>query len=980
MLGRQQIAGIPTAISELLKNAHDAYADHAKVDLFRQQSLFVLRDDGMGMTREDYEQRWLTLGTESKLGEEFGMQLPERAPGKAVRPILGEKGIGRLAIAAIGPQVLILTRANVASRRNELLGSFINWGLFALPGVNLDEIEIPVWVFPGGTLPDAASVQEMVRIVRENLNGLIGERRFEEGNEIRAQLDGFAVDPAEVEASLGSPSLTSGSGTHFFISPVDDSLLAAIDAPDSDDTAPPLTKMLIGFTNTMTPDHAPPRIVVDFRDHRTPEVVEELISEGEFFTPKEFENADHHIAGTFDEYGQFRGTVAVYGEESSGHIVTWPSHGRRTDCGPFRIDVAVIQGLARESTVPDFEWARMIRKLNRIGGLYIYKDGIRVLPYGNNDYDFLDIERNRTKSASYYYFSFRRIFGVIEIDSVQNAALSEKAGREGFRENSAYRQFRDILKNFFVQIAADFFREGGPQATRYEERRAELDRLERARRKRERLTTSRRAELRGQIEGFFADVESGGPVTAAAGIVANLKNDLAVASAKKDSQQAAAGLMEAESNARRAIAELSDRYRIALPRGVGLPRQLRRDVDYYRDRHAEIQAEVFEPTMIEVEKAIVDAEVDSKVRIARQLRFERALQAVAESGRRDVQSESREAQNAAHETEAKVADVARQSVADIARTVQDVLSEASSRDVTLLSDEEFVRERTRLEGKIVGSVEEHRRLLSAIAAQLRMVSPEQPGVDGQLTELDATEALEEEVLALRERSEADLELAQLGMAIQVITHEFDASIRAVRNGLRELNAWADANDDLRGLYERLRTSFEHLDGYLTLFTPLQRRLYRKPVRIVGGDVHKFLRDLFEERLKRHEVDLRATSKFRRHSLVAYPSTFYPVFVNLVDNAIFWLSRSKQPRVIELDAADGAMLVSDTGSGVPDRDRESIFELGFTRKPSGRGMGLYISRDVLARAGYSLALVERPDWPGATFRIGPTPGVGTDADG
>ena len=32
MLGRQQIAGIPTAISELFKNAHDAYATRVEAD------------------------------------------------------------------------------------------------------------------------------------------------------------------------------------------------------------------------------------------------------------------------------------------------------------------------------------------------------------------------------------------------------------------------------------------------------------------------------------------------------------------------------------------------------------------------------------------------------------------------------------------------------------------------------------------------------------------------------------------------------------------------------------------------------------------------------------------------------------------------------------------------------------------------------------------------------------------------------------
>ena len=45
MLGRQQIAGIPTAISELFKNAHDAYADRVEVDYYRRDGLFVLRDE-----------------------------------------------------------------------------------------------------------------------------------------------------------------------------------------------------------------------------------------------------------------------------------------------------------------------------------------------------------------------------------------------------------------------------------------------------------------------------------------------------------------------------------------------------------------------------------------------------------------------------------------------------------------------------------------------------------------------------------------------------------------------------------------------------------------------------------------------------------------------------------------------------------------------------------------------------------------------
>src|ERR1700722_1729464 len=90
MLGRQQIAGIPTAIHELFKNAHDAYANNVVVDYFRSDALFVLRDDGIGMTEEEFLQRWLTVGTDSKV-EQGTLPLPKPDSVGTPRPILGEK-------------------------------------------------------------------------------------------------------------------------------------------------------------------------------------------------------------------------------------------------------------------------------------------------------------------------------------------------------------------------------------------------------------------------------------------------------------------------------------------------------------------------------------------------------------------------------------------------------------------------------------------------------------------------------------------------------------------------------------------------------------------------------------------------------------------------------------------------------------------------------------------------------------------------
>jgi signal transduction histidine kinase len=966
MLGRQQIAGIPTAISELFKNAHDAYADRVEVDFFRGRRLFLLRDDGIGMSEDDFLRRWLTLGTESKLGA-GGLAPPVPAPGKPPRPILGEKGIGRLAIAAIGPQVLVLSRP-IPPASNQLVASFIHWGLFRLPGVNLDEIDLPVLVFPGGTVPTGAEVASMVASLRDNLRTLSVSVANPLIAEIEGELDTFEVDPRRLDALAGGPSLVSGYGTHFYITPTDESLAATIDPPTDDDTvAAPLVKTLIGFSNTMTPNHTPPAIETAFRDHKSADLVDDLIESGEFFTPEEFLHADHHIQGVFDEFGTFRGTVNVYGTPTEGHVVPWRAAGLPTACGPFQLNLAVVQGERTATRMPPDEWAQMVRKLSRIGGLYIYKDGVRVLPYGNNDYDYLDIERNRTKSASYYYFSYRRIFGVIELEGGTNAALTEKAGREGFRENLAYRQFRHILKNFFVQMAADFFREGGVQAATYEEGKAELERVEKARRARERNASERRQRFEQKLESSFYALGQAIAAGEVRRILTTFDGDLAAAEAHASLEEAARAFVQAESRARRELDEVLEQYHVVPPRGVALPKRLRQELEAYRTEFTRFQAEVYDPALVVIEARLGESTRSTRVAIDRRLRFARALDELSTKARKGTEADAHEVRTAASEVQTRAADVAKASLIDVDRVVRDVLDRAGRLDVSRLSDEEFVAQRSGLEREMEAAVTSQHELLAGLASQIRaVITQDTGGATATLEEIAV--ATEEDLQALRERSEADLELAQLGMAIQVINHEFDATIRDVRRNLRQLGTWADANPALKHLYESITGNFAHLDGYLTMFTPLQRRLYRRAVRITGGDIYKFLTDLFEDRLRRHAVELQATSKFRRRGIVGYPSTLYPVFVNLVDNAIYWTSKSHEPRRIRLDADDRGFLVSDTGPGIAPRDGEVIFEMGFSRRPGGRGLGLHISRQVLAREGFRLELEPTGGDRGAAFRI------------
>ncbi len=966
MLGRQQIAGIPTAISELFKNAHDAYADNVVVDYYRSDSLFVLRDDGFGMTKDDFEKRWLTLGTESKIGSEQ-LSIPMIPTGKTIRPILGEKGIGRLSIAAIGPQVFVMTRPIRDNRPGDLVAAFINWGMFECPGINIDQIEIPLRRFEKGTLPSLKDVREMVEEVKANLKLLRDAIPAELHKRLRTELDSFKIDPIELDTYLATPSLKGGScGTQFYVSPVDRSLPGLIDEDGDGSSSSALIKGLIGFSNTMTPDHSEPFIRASFRDHKTDVLTDELIGESAFFTPEEFQIADHHISGTFDEYGQFSGKVKIYNLEPIEHQIAWPAaHGKPTDCGPFTVNFSVIQGAQRESELPPEEWARMTAKMNKIGGLYIYRNGIRVLPYGNSDFDFLDIEKNRTKSAAYYYFSFRRLFGVIEIKHDQNPNLIEKAGREGFQENIAYRQFRNILKDFFVQLAADFFREGGAHAADYTEKKIELDRLERARRKREKLVSVKRDQLKKSLDVFFEESGAGKPELEAKAIFKELDDTLNSIPKSFDDADASSLFIESESTARRKASILRESLRVNKPRGVGLSKQLRRDWEAYQSEFERLQNKVLLPLESEIENKIGELAQKARVSLDRRRRFERSLKDLISEAQSRTNTSSTEARKIVSDVHVKVRTLTKESIAELDRAVQETLVNFSKMDLVSLSESTLAKKRIELEDRITKTAESENELLRNVSDQLAAINLEKG--EHALNNLDVEESLEEEVLALRERADQDLELTQLGMAIEIINHEFEASVRSIRTNLRTLHAWADVNEELQEVYRNIRANFDHLDGYLNLFTPLHRRLYKKAVTITGGEIEKFLEDLFRERIRRHAIEFKATSRFSKKKITGYPSNFYPAFVNLVDNAIFWLSDRPKPHIIQLDSSDDGFLVSDNGPGIQARDIDSIFEMGFTRKPAGRGLGLFISREALRKTGYELT-VSKSQLGGATFRI------------
>ncbi len=367
-----------------------------------------------------------------------------------------------------------------------------------------------------------------------------------------------------------------------------------------------------------------------------------------------------------------------------------------------------------------------------------------------------------------------------------------------------------------------------------------------------------------------------------------------------------------------------------------------------------LEEEVFTPFVKAVGETLGSMAAQAKIYIDQRRRLQKLIQNIADKQNALMRTEATALQKTTGDTRKAGVNTVRSAMKELRDAIEEVKEDLAHRDLSNLRPEQIEELRSTYEQRIddvalrntekLGSV---RELLGSIAEGLEQRM--------EISQLDMTEAMETELQSLREQADTDEELVQLGLAVAVINHEFAAAIKMIRRQLRELRSWARANDDLLPIYQDIRTNFDHLDAHLNLFTPLQRRLYRNRINIRGKEISHYVRALFSVRLERHHIRLEATQDFLDSNVHSYPSTIYPVFVNLIDNFIFWLKDKPGERLISLDCTNNVYHIENNGPPIHKRDAEAIFEQGFSRKPHGRGLGLYISKKVLSKEGMTLFL-------------------------
>ncbi|NTG87697.1 ATP-binding protein [Agrobacterium rhizogenes] len=214
---------------------------------------------------------------------------------------------------------------------------------------------------------------------------------------------------------------------------------------------------------------------------------------------------------------------------------------------------------------------------------------------------------------------------------------------------------------------------------------------------------------------------------------------------------------------------------------------------------------------------------------------------------------------------------------------------------------------------------------------------------------------------LVQRAETTEHLAGVGLSVEAASHDLMLAMQQVmsmidklillsnRDGLIDKDALRHELTAMRGLLSFIQTQMKDMQ---LLFRSTKQR--RKDIRV--KDIVEKVAKIFSTMLNRQKIDLIVHNQGAPLVAKTTDAVLLQLFLNLFDNAIYWLEGTEPPRQIEivLDGDTNTMTFADTGPGFREDDIEFLFEPFFSGKgEEGRGLGLYIARQLLERHGYSI---------------------------
>ena len=402
-------SALQDSLNRFLKAIHEAEdltefvkaLDHA----YAVENRIIVSDQGAGMSRQDLIDNYLVIGTASRK-RAIDAALANPAAGDGRPPYLGEKGIGRLSAMRLGDRLTVAT-AQKGDKRLNLLR--IDWSAFGDLDAMLDEIDV---------VPEAGDVKldrdwSGTRLMIESLTAdwtsdlvkYLGEHHF-------ARLtDPFADAKRRPRIAIF------WNGNRVPVAHMDRHLLA----------------------------HAHASVRGKFLCKKNGPALEctfEALDLG-FEHPHEVERREFQLP---DLEGSISGT--------SGDIPL----SALNDLGPFEFE-AYWFNRQRLGSIDSIGDRKVVRDLQRRwSGILLFRDRFRVLPYGEDEDDWLALDR-RALGSTGYLLNKAQFVGRVTISRLGNPLLIDQTNREGLRVCPEQRAFVSLLQLAIQSQLRDFLKD-----------------------------------------------------------------------------------------------------------------------------------------------------------------------------------------------------------------------------------------------------------------------------------------------------------------------------------------------------------------------------------------------------------------------------------------------------------------------------------------------------------------------------------------
>ena len=404
-LGEQLIRNESVALLEIVKNSYDAMAKHCRVFMTKiddpKNGKIVIHDNGIGMTKDIIEKVWLEPGTDSKEKEvkkiistfsEDGTVMQRRVP-------LGGKGIGRFGAHKLGNVIELISK----SKNEKECHVKIDWRNFD-KAIYLDDVKISVEekkepvLFKNGRTGTRIIISDLKSTWKR---GTI-RNLYRAINSICPPFQNDVVDKFNVKLRIDKE-FESWLNDIQSWTEVEDKALFSVDCLLDGDSIkkfdfefkPWKSMKKLRYRRITTEDPA-------LQDMLKLESIE------------------------FDEKTKKKKKVAV--------------DLHKYEIGPIRIKLKLFDLDVNVLKLGSIDSKGLREYLKQNGGVRVYRDGIRVLDYGEPGTDWLNLDAKRVNQPT-QRLGNNLVIGGVFLQRSKSMSLEEKTNREGFIENEAYEVF-----------------------------------------------------------------------------------------------------------------------------------------------------------------------------------------------------------------------------------------------------------------------------------------------------------------------------------------------------------------------------------------------------------------------------------------------------------------------------------------------------------------------------------------------------------